>query len=109
MLGCSVELYQSAFHFKMMYAVGVAFLFMDRVKKWPIRSIYGMTSNWLTVMPLAWYCFDLAAVEFWDALVLHYHHPLLCVLAACDGCGARSSLEHALDCLNWRPSGTKAQ
>ena len=39
-----------------------------------------------------------AATEFRDALVLQYNRPLLKLPANCDGCGAATSLEHALDC-----------
>jgi len=33
-----------------------------------------------------------------DGLALRYRKPLLCLPAACDGCGAPFSVEHALDC-----------
>ena len=49
----------------------VALSVMDEVKKPAIRrSIDGKVSNWLTVMLLSCYHFDLAAVEFCDALTL---------------------------------------
>ena len=40
----------------------------------------------------------LSATEFHDALALQYNRPLLKMSANCDGCGAATSLEHALDC-----------
>jgi len=36
--------------------------------------------------------------DFRGGLALHYRKPLLCLPAACDGCGAPFSIEHALDC-----------
>ena len=59
------------------------------------RAVEGKTSSWL---PLAHHHFDLSATEFRDALLLRYNRPLLKLPANCDGCGAATSLEHALDC-----------
>jgi len=36
--------------------------------------------------------------KFRDGFALHYRKPLLCLPAACDRCGAPSSIKHALDC-----------
>ena len=55
-------------------------------------------ANWLTLMLISTYHFDLSPIYFRDALALTYHRPLLRMLACCDGCGAQSSLEYALDC-----------
>ena len=49
-------------------------------------------------MPIAHHHFDVSATEFRDALALRYNQPLLNMPANCDGCGAATSLEHALDC-----------
>ena len=61
-------------------------------------AVDGKTSSWLTALPLAHHHFDLSATEFCDALALQYNRPLLNMPANCDGCGAATSLEHALDC-----------
>ena len=58
----------------------------------------GKTSSWLTALPIAHHHFDLSATEFRDALTLRYNRPLLNMPSNCDGCGAATSLEHALDC-----------
>ena len=34
------------------------------------------SSHWLSVMPVAHHHFDLSAVEFQDALAMHYSRPL---------------------------------
>ena len=62
------------------------------------RAVEGKTSSWLTALPLAHHHFDLSATEFRDALTMRYNRPLLNMPANCDGCGAATSLEHALDC-----------
>ena len=51
------------------------------------RAIYGKTSNWLTVVQISKYHFDLSPKEFRDALALRYQIPLLTMPACCDGCG----------------------
>jgi len=56
------------------------------------------TSSLLSVLPLERSQFDLSVQEFRDGLALHYRKPLLHLPAACDGCGAPFSIEHALDC-----------
>ena len=45
-------------------------------------------------------CIHLSAVEFRDALAIHYERPLMRKPATsiCDGCGAPYSLVHAIDC-----------
>ena len=60
------------------------------------RAINGKTSNWLTVIPISKYHFDLSPTEFRDALALKYHRPLLRMSACCGGCGVQSSLKHAI-------------
>ena len=62
------------------------------------QAVEGKSSSWLTALPLAHHHFDLSATEFRDALALRYNRPLLKLPANCDGCGAATSLEHALDC-----------
>ena len=58
----------------------------------------GKCSNWLNVLPLAKFNFDLSPVEFRDALALRYRKKLLGIPSNCDGCGEATSLEHALSC-----------
>jgi len=53
-----------------------------------LRAGDSNTSLWLSVLPLERSQFDLSAQEFRDGLALHYRKPLLCLSAACDGCGA---------------------
>ena len=55
-------------------------------------------SNWLTVMPIARYNFDLAPQEFRDALAIRHRKPLSKIPEYCDGCGSEFNLSHALDC-----------
>ena len=55
-------------------------------------------SSWLTVLPVGQNHFDLTAQEFSDALALRYRKLLLNLPPYCDGCGAPSSLDHALCC-----------
>ena len=62
------------------------------------QAVEGKSSSWLTALPLAHHHFDLSATEFRDALALRYNRPLLKLPANCDGCGAATNLEHALDC-----------
>ena len=61
------------------------------------RAVEGKTSG-LTALSIAHHHFDLPATEFCDAPALRYNRPILKMPANCDGCGAASSLEHALDC-----------
>ena len=58
----------------------------------------GKPLNWFTVMPIACHHFDLSAVEFCDALAIHYGRSLMRMPATCDGCGAPFGLVHVLDC-----------
>ena len=72
---------------------------LNAKKRWAIqRAVEGKTSSWLTALPLAHHHFDLSATEFRDALALRYNRPLLKLPANCNGCGAATSLEYALDC-----------
>ena len=48
-------------------------------------------------MPIAHHHLDLLAVEFRDALAIHYGQPLMGMPATYDGCGAPFILVHALD------------
>lgn len=50
-------------------------------------AVDGKTSNWLTIMPVACYQFNLYAVEFRDALVIRYGRPLLWIPANSTGQG----------------------
>ena len=62
------------------------------------RVVKGMTSTWLTVLPVSHYHFDLSTSEFCDALAIRYHQPLTKLPADCDGCGGEFTPQHALDC-----------
>ncbi len=41
---------------------------------------------------------SLLADEWWDNVRLRYNHSLLDMPAACNGCGAKMLVEHALSC-----------
>ena len=72
---------------------------MEAMEKSAImRAVDGKTSNWLTVTPIVCHHVDMSAVEFRDALAIHYGRLLMRMPATCDGCGAPFSLVHALDC-----------
>ena len=60
-----------------------------------MRAVDGKNSKRLTVMPIA---FDLSAVEFHNALAIHYRRPLMRMPATYDDCGAPFDLVHALHC-----------
>ena len=62
------------------------------------RVIDGKCSGWLNVMPVASYNFDLSGQIFRDALALRYNRPIVALPASCDGCGAVTSVAHALSC-----------
>ena len=66
------------------------------------RAIDFQTSGWLTVLSLTCHHFDLSPQQFRDALLLHYHRPLLSMPSHCDGCGSTFDLSHALDCRKGR-------
>ena len=55
-------------------------------------------SGWLTMLPIGQNHFNLTVQKFRDALALCYKKPLLNLPPCCDGCGAPSSLDHALCC-----------
>jgi len=63
-----------------------------------LRARANHLSGWLTSMPTAQDHFDLTSQEFRDALAVRYKKPLLGLPPTCDGCGAPSSLDHALVC-----------
>ena len=62
------------------------------------RAVGGGISHWLTTLPLDRYHFDLAAVEFRDALALHYLRTPLGLPRGCDDCRESFSLQHGLGC-----------
>ena len=62
------------------------------------RAIDGKCSGWLSVVPVASLNFDLSAQVFRDALAVRYYRPVVALPAACDGCGAPTSVAHALSC-----------
>ena len=51
------------------------------------RAFGGGTSHWLTTIPLERYHFDLAPIEFRDALALRYLRTPPGLPSRCDGCG----------------------
>ena len=55
-------------------------------------------SHWLTTFPLEHYHFDLAPIEFRDALALRYLWTPPGLPSRCDGCGESFTLQHGLDC-----------
>ena len=55
-------------------------------------------SHWLTTFPLERNHFDLAPIEFRDALALRYLRTPPGLPSRCDGCGESFTLQHGLDC-----------
>ena len=55
-------------------------------------------SHWLTTFPLERYHFDLAPIEFRDALALRYLRMPTGLPNRYDGCGESFTLQHGLDC-----------
>jgi hypothetical protein len=53
---------------------------------------------WLSVFPNRLNGTDLSADEWRDNVRLRYNHSPLDMPAACDGCGAKMTVEHALSC-----------
>ena len=62
------------------------------------RAVGSGISHWLTTFPLERYHFDLAPIEFRDALALRYLWTPPGLPSWCDGCGENFSLQHGLDC-----------
>eukprot|EP00923_Selenidium_pygospionis_P017780 GHVN01031242.1.p1 GENE.GHVN01031242.1~~GHVN01031242.1.p1 ORF type:complete len:519 (+),score=81.03 GHVN01031242.1:1174-2730(+) len=62
------------------------------------RAIDGRTSHWLTATPISAHHFDLAPIEFRDAIALRYKLPLTNLPDVCDGCGAACDVDHLLNC-----------
>ena len=58
------------------------------------------TGTWLSVLPCAKNDSVLSPREFRDGLAMRYQKPLLQMPSSCDGCGAKFSLEHGLNCAN---------
>ena len=63
------------------------------------QAVGGGISHWLTSFPLEHYHFDLAPIEFRDALVLRFLRTPPGLPSQCDGCGESFTLQHGLDCL----------
>ena len=61
-----------------------------------LRTCFNSLSGWLTVLPTEQDHFNLTSQKFRDALAVQYQKPLMCLPPICDGCGAPSSLDHAL-------------
>ena len=57
------------------------------------RAVDGKTSNWLSMIPIASHHFDLSAMEFRDALAMHYGRPLLQIQLLVMGVGLLSILD----------------
>ena len=64
------------------------------------RAVDGKCSNWLNVVPVANFRFDLSEKEFRDAPALRYYRSIVALPTMCDGCGAPTSVDHALNCRN---------
>ena len=62
------------------------------------RTIDGKCSNWLNVVPVKRFHFDLSQREFRDAIAIRYHRPIVDMPGFCDGCDAPTSVDHALNC-----------
>ena len=58
-------------------------------------KVEGKCSNWLNVLRIDKFHFDLSPVEFRDALGLRYHRPLLRIPCHC---GQTTNIDHALSC-----------
>ena len=58
------------------------------------------TGHWLSVLPSLVNGTDLSALEFRDALSLRYGLKPATLPSTCDGCGARFSVQHALECAS---------
>ena len=56
------------------------------------------TGQWFSVMPSTLNGTELSAKDFWDALLLNYAWSPGDLLPLCDGCGAATSMHHALPC-----------
>jgi hypothetical protein len=66
------------------------------VARWDKRNC--AAGAWLSVFPNRLNGTGLSADEWRDNVRLWYNHSLLEMPAACDGCGAKMSVEHALSC-----------
>ena len=62
------------------------------------RAVGGGIFHWLITIPLERYHFDLASIEFRDALALRYLRTPSGLPSRCDGCGESFTLQHGLDC-----------
>ena len=70
----------------------------EELQRAVVRSKEGKTGGWLTVMPTEKSGNLLSAQEFRDGLALRYSREPNDLPSICDGCGAKFSVEHALDC-----------
>ena len=62
------------------------------------RIVKGEASGWLTVLPLQADGYDMTTTQFYNQLVIRYHHEPASLPTTCVGCGAPFSLQHGLDC-----------
>ena len=58
------------------------------------QAVGGGISHWLTTFPLERYHFDLAPIEYRDALALRYLRMPPGLPSRCDGCGESLTLQH---------------
>ena len=72
--------------------------FPDAQRRAIKRAVGGGISHWLTTIPLKRYYFDLAPVEFRDALALRYLRTPPGLPSWCDECGESFTLQHGLNC-----------
>ena len=62
------------------------------------RIVKGSASGWLTVLPLCQEGYDMSSTQFQDQLAIRYGREPNYVPACCDGCYARFTLQHGLNC-----------
>ena len=56
-------------------------------------------SNWLTMLPIAQYGFELSKQQFWDTISLRYGWEISKLLTTCP-CGSKIDIQHSLSCKN---------
>ena len=64
------------------------------------RAVDHPIGAWLSVLPSSRNDSSLSPREFRDGLAMRYAKPLLQLPSICDGCGAKFSLDHGLNCAN---------
>ena len=54
-------------------------------------------SNWLTMLPIAEYCFKLSKQNFWNSIGLRYG-PEIWKLPTMCSCGGKFDIQHSMGC-----------